>query len=59
MSLTIFDKVRLANSAVQRAELHCLDHDRFRGEYDTVRCWHQHRVTFGTSPRGAYSYVQQ
>jgi hypothetical protein len=57
MSLTIFDKVRLANSAVQRAELNALDHDRFIGEYDTVRCWHQHRVTFGTSAKGPYSFV--
>lgn len=59
MSLTIFDKIRLANSAIQRAELNCLNHDRFLGEYDTVRCWHQHRIVFVASPEGAFSFPEQ
>jgi hypothetical protein len=56
VSLTIFDKINLAHCAAQRAQSHVNNTARFFGEYDSVLCWHNHRVAFITTHLGPMSY---
>lgn len=44
LELTLFDKLRLANCAAERARLYVADGDRFAGEHNTVRTWMRHNV---------------
>ena len=43
-SLTLFDKIRLAECAVKRAELNVCDKERFLGEYLTASLWKVHSI---------------
>jgi hypothetical protein len=56
VSLTVFDKIHLAHCAIQRAQSNPSDKARFSGEYDSVFCWYNHRVSFLTTPLGPLSY---
>ena len=42
-NLSAFDKINLAACAVRRAQLTLTQPDRFRGEWDTMRVWRDHR----------------
>ena len=57
MHLSLFDKINIAHCAMQRAQNKCGDVARFNGEYDTVVCWHNHRVAFIPSPKGPLSHT--
>lgn len=50
--LTVFDRIRLANSAMKRAELNVFDETRFIAEYNTAKLWMRHKVV--TTPYGNY-----
>jgi hypothetical protein len=41
--LTFFDRLNLANCAMQRAKMHTVDADRFHGEYTTARHWTKYK----------------
>jgi hypothetical protein len=41
--LTFFDRLNIANCAMQRAKLHPVDPDRFHGEYTTARQWTKYK----------------
>ena len=41
--LTFFDRLNLANCAMQRAKMHTVDVDRFHGEYTTARHWTKYK----------------
>lgn len=56
MSLSIFDKINLAHCAIQRANSNYSNTDRFCGEYDSVLCWYNHRITFLATPSGFLNY---
>jgi hypothetical protein len=59
MGLTVFDKIHLAHCAIQRAQTNFSDKARFGGEYDSVLCWHNHRVAFLSTPEGPLNYSYQ
>ena len=41
--LTFFDRLNIANCAMQRAKLHPVDPERFIGEYTTARQWTKYK----------------
>jgi len=41
---------------MQRANSNFSNTDRFSGEYDSVLCWYNHRVTFLATPSGFLNY---
>jgi hypothetical protein len=43
-SLTLFDKIHLAECAARRANIHFMNKKRFYGEYDTVCLWKMHNT---------------
>jgi hypothetical protein len=43
-SLTLFDKIHLAECAARRANIHFMNNERFDSEYDTVRLWKMHNT---------------
>ena len=38
-TLSLFDRVNIANCAVERARQHLLNDERFDGEFQTVKLW--------------------
>lgn len=42
--LSLFDKIRLAACAAERAKENFLDNERFNREYETVALWKVHRI---------------
>jgi hypothetical protein len=44
-SLTLFDRINLANCARLRAESSWQDPDRFASEYKSARSWLKYRIT--------------
>ena len=43
-SLTLFDKINLANCATKRAKAHFKNKERFDGEFDSARLWKIHKT---------------
>ncbi len=41
--LTFFDRLNIANCAMQRAKLHPVNQERFIGEYNTARQWTKYK----------------
>ena len=41
--LTLFDRINLANCAMERAKQNALDTDRFHGEFTTARNWTKYK----------------
>ena len=41
--ITLFDRINLANCAMQRARQGWIDTERFNGEYITARAWTKYR----------------
>ena len=52
-SLTLFDRINLADCAKRRASANVLDTTRFDGEYHTAQLWMKYRCVNTPS----YSYV--
>lgn len=44
-SLSLYDKIHLAECAARRSKDHWNDQDRFLGEFNTVVLWKKHRIT--------------
>lgn len=51
--LDLFDRINLANCAMERARQNVFDQDRFYGEYKTARFWTKYRCMITKD----YSYV--
>ena len=47
--IDFFDRLHLAEMAAQRAQLHCFDANRFNGEYETARMWHNYKCYITTN----------
>jgi hypothetical protein len=50
-TITLFDRINLANCAAMRAGSLLQDEDRFHGEYETARAWTKYRVYNSTNCR--------
>jgi hypothetical protein len=50
--LTLFDKIRLAQCAAERAKDHLLDQDRFLAEYQTTALWKHHSTYYTVTKDG-------
>jgi len=53
-TLTIFDRINLANCARERAIANVLDNERFHSEFITARRWIKYRCSISSD----YSYVE-
>ena len=42
-NITLFDRINLANCAMQRAQQGHMNQERFNGEYTTARAWTKYR----------------
>jgi hypothetical protein len=58
-TLSLFDRVNIANCAAQRARNNLMNDDRFTGEFQTVKCWTNYRCYIGTRMNGEqFHYVE-
>jgi len=48
-TITLFDRINLANCAVKRAEENITNTERFHGEYNTARMWHRNNTYVRTT----------
>lgn len=47
-NIGLLDRINIANCAAKRAELHCLDSERFTGEFQTARMWTRYKCYIST-----------
>lgn len=57
-SLLFFDRLNLANCAMQRAYLHVNDANRFSGEYDTAKLWAKYNCYISNIDGKVVAYVE-
>jgi hypothetical protein len=48
-SLTMFDRINIAQCAVKRANENCSDEHRFHGEFCTARAWNKYKCYITTT----------
>ena len=48
-SITLFDRINLARCAMERANYHLLDEQRFTSEYYTARSWTKYKCIISST----------
>jgi len=48
-TITLFDRINLANCAARRAEANFMDAERYHAEYMTARMWHRNNCYVRTT----------